>query len=249
MSTDLKLYGLIGYPLGHSFSGRYFASKFRDEGITDCRYDLFPISSIDALPDLLHANSNLKGLNVTIPYKEQVLSYLHFRSPVVQETGACNCIRIHEGKLEGHNTDVVGFEATLRAHLRSEHQAALILGTGGAAKAVSWVLQKLSIPHQYVSRRQGEDIITYQNLKTADLLNYRIIINTTPLGMHPHTSEAPPLAYEELGPKHLCIDLIYNPGRTLFMQLAEEQGAVVENGLRMLEVQAEESWRIWNEIK
>jgi shikimate dehydrogenase len=239
-------YGLIGYPLSHSFSGTYFAAKFEKEKITNCRYDLFPIKSIGELPELLSTTPELAGLNVTIPYKEQVLPFLHHRSEAVAEIGACNCIRIQNGKLEGHNTDVIGFEAILQPLLKAHHQHALILGTGGAAKAVAWVLKKKAIDFRYVSRTtDGQHQLSYADCTPSFLSSQFLIINTTPLGMYPETEVAPKLPYEAIGKNHLLIDLIYNPARTLFLRKGEERGATVENGLRMLEIQAEESWRIW----
>lgn len=242
---NIKRYGLIGYPLSHSFSGSYFAIKFETEKIFDCRYDLFPIENISDLSDLLKKYPDLKGLNVTIPYKELVLPYLNKMTDAVREIGACNCIRILGGILEGHNTDVVGFNEILTPRLLPHHRSALILGTGGAAKAVAWVLGKKKIPFQFVSRKNSVDTISYSDCSHDLISNTYLIINTTPLGMYPKTEEAPNLVYEAIGQQHLLIDLIYNPARTLFLKKGEVRGAVVENGLRMLELQADESWRIW----
>jgi shikimate dehydrogenase len=244
---QLKRYGLIGYPLSHSFSGSYFASKFENEEISDCRYDLFPIQNITELPSLLQEFPELQGLNVTIPYKEQVLPFLHQMTDAVREIGACNCIRIRNGQLEGHNTDVFGFEEILSPLLLPHHHTALVLGTGGAAKAVAWVLRKKGISFRYVSRTPSANVISYSSCTRELLASNSLIINTTPLGMYPHTNEAPDIDYQSIGDQHLLIDLIYNPARTLFLQKGEEKGAVVENGLRMLELQADESWRIWQQ--
>ena len=243
----MRRYGLIGYPLSHSFSQRYFTEKFEKEGIQDCSYSNFSSSSIGELPAVL-ADAELCGLNVTIPYKQAVMPFLQVLSPVVEAIGACNCIKIENGVLTGYNTDVVGFERSLVGHLGDHHRSALVLGTGGAAKAVEWVLRKLGIEYRLVTRRPRPDTgdIGYADVDAALLKDYTLIVNTTPLGMHPKTEECPPLPYEALGPRHYLFDLIYNPARTLFLQKGEARGAVVENGHAMLVLQAEESWRIWN---
>jgi shikimate dehydrogenase len=242
----MKRYGLIGYPLSHSFSGAYFASKFEREKIANCQYDLFPIEQISAFPSLLSALPELSGLNVTIPYKEQVLAYLNSMTDAVKEIGACNCIRIENGKLKGHNTDVYGFEEILNPLLLPQHKEALIIGTGGAAKAVAWVLNKKEISFQFVSRtKSSSGVIGYEECTEDMIHKTKLLINTTPLGMYPNIDQAPDLPYQAIGAEHLLIDLIYNPARTLFLLKGEEMGAIVENGLRMLELQADESWRIW----
>ncbi|MBY0477555.1 MAG: shikimate dehydrogenase [Chitinophagaceae bacterium] len=242
----MKQFGLIGYPLSHSFSKNYFTKKFQDEGIANCRYELFPIKTITELNILLQQENELQGLNVTIPYKETVLPFLQHVSPAVAEIGACNCIRIKDGQLEGFNTDVIGFEQTLQPLLMPQHTKALILGTGGAAKAVAWVLKQKGIHYQYVSRTQGEGRMTYEELNANVLSSYTIIINTTPLGMQPNIHQKPSLPYTLLTQQHLCYDLIYNPSKTNFLLEAEKQGAVIKNGEDMLIIQAEESWKIWN---
>jgi shikimate dehydrogenase len=242
----MKRYGLIGYPLSHSFSGAYFASKFEREKIADCRYDLFPIEQISAFPSLLSELPELSGLNVTIPYKEQVLPFLDSMTDAVKEIGACNCIRIENGKLKGHNTDVYGFEEILNPLLLPQHKEALIIGTGGAAKAVAWVLKKKEISFRFVSRTKASSgVIGYEECTEDMIHKTKLLINTTPLGMYPNIDQAPDLPYQAIGAEHLLIDLIYNPARTLFLLKGEERGAIVENGLRMLELQADESWRIW----
>ncbi|HWB91969.1 MAG TPA: shikimate dehydrogenase [Puia sp.] len=243
----MRRYGLIGYPLSHSFSQRYFTEKFHREGISDCSYTNFQLSSIDELPGVL-ADPELCGLNVTIPYKQQVIRFLDVLSPVVEAIGACNCIHIHEGVRTGYNTDVVGFEKSLVKKLDGHHRQALVLGTGGAAKAVEWVLQQLGILYRSVSRRPRPDTgdLGYEDLDARLLASYTLIVNTTPVGMYPKTEEYPPLPYKALGPRHYLYDLIYNPARTLFLQKGEARGAIVENGHEMLMLQAEESWRIWN---
>lgn len=242
----MKQYGLIGYPLGHSFSKKYFTEKFQREGITDRAYETYPLASIRELPALLESHPDLCGLNVTIPYKEEVMGFLHTQSDVVKQVGACNCIKIVGGKLEGHNTDVIGFRRSLEQSFPKLPAKALILGTGGAAKAVAWVLQQLHIEFRYVSRKQGAYSFSYQQLTPAIIAEYGLIINTTPLGMAPQIVEAPPIPYEALTPQHCLFDLIYNPAETLFMQKGKERGASVQNGADMLVIQAEESWTIWN---
>lgn len=243
----MKKYGLIGHPLSHSFSQQYFTEKFRREEMVDCIYSNFDIPSISALEVVL-TDPELRGLNVTIPYKQDVLPFLDARSAVVAAIGACNCIKIDGGVRTGHNTDVVGFEQTLIMRLEGHHRRALILGTGGASKAVEWVLSKLGIDYRMVTRRsrEGSADLRYEQVDAALLGEYTLIVNTTPLGMYPRTEECPPLPYEALTPRHYLFDLIYNPARTLFLRKGEERGAVVENGQEMLVLQAEESWRIWN---
>lgn len=243
----MRQFGLIGYPLSHSFSAHYFAGKFERELITDCAYDLYPLQHIKDLPGLLQQVPALVGLNVTIPYKEAVLPFLTGASVAVQETGACNCIRIENGQLYGFNTDVLGFEATLQALLQPQHNRALILGTGGAAKAVAWVLQKRGIVYQFVSRTAGSNQLRYEQLNTELLQTHLLLINTTPLGMQPQVDTYPSLPYEAIGSQHLCIDLVYNPPQTQFLQRAAQWGALTANGGLMLEVQAEASWTIWND--
>ena len=243
----MKLYGLIGYPLSHSFSKKYFTEKFEKEGIGDCRYELFPIATIEELRNVLSKYPELCGLNVTIPYKQQVLPYLDEEDDVVGKIKACNCIRIKLGKLKGYNTDVEGFERSLKQHLKPCHTKALILGTGGAAKAVEFVLRKLDIDFKYVSRKPTVNNFSYEMLTPGIIADHLLIINTTPLGMFPAVSEAPPVPYEAITPDHYLFDLVYNPGKSLFLQKGEEQGAAIKNGYEMLEIQAEESWRIWNQ--
>ena len=242
----MRQFGLIGYPLSHSFSQKFFTDKFEKEGLADCKYTAYSIPAIAELPGLLKSHPSLEGLNVTIPYKEQVLRYLTEQSPVVQQVGACNCIRIQQGKLTGYNTDVLGFEQSLLMHLQPHHKKALILGTGGAGKAVEYVLKKRNIRYRYVSRMPSVNHLSYLQVTPAVLAEYTLIINSTPLGMYPNITQAPPIPYGALTPKHYLFDLIYNPARTLFLQQGEQRGAAVQNGLDMLIIQAEESWKIWN---
>lgn len=241
----MRKFGLVGYPLTHSFSQRYFTEKFEREGIADCVYSNFSLEFIGDLAAVL-ADAELCGLNVTIPYKQQVMSFLDSLSPVVEAIGACNCIRIEGGRRFGHNTDVVGFEQSLVKKLSGHHRRALVFGTGGAAKAVEWVLRRLGIDFLSVSRAAGPGAIGYADVDAALLDTHELIVNTTPLGMYPNVSVCPPLPYEALTPRHYLFDLVYNPARTLFLEKGEARGAVVENGYEMLVLQAEESWRIWN---
>jgi shikimate dehydrogenase len=243
----MKIYGIIGYPLSHSFSKKYFTEKFLREGLTDCAYENFPLKSIDDFRALLVSHPSLHGLNVTIPYKEQILHFLHVITDLVKATGACNCIKIVEGKLTGYNTDIMGFEKSLKKRLQPNHNQALILGTGGAAKAVQYVLAKAGIGYQYVSRKKSATSISYDELNRKIISSHTLIINTTPLGMYPRVVEAPQIPYSALTAQHLLFDLIYNPDKTLFLQKGEQMGAEIQNGLEMLIIQAEENWRIWNE--
>ena len=245
----MKKYGLIGFPLSHSFSQNYFANKFRSEGIVDVEYRNYPLEDIGGLERLLNETPDLLGLNVTIPYKEKVLPFLHESNDIVKAVGACNCIRIRDGMLFGFNTDVIGFEKSLQTQLKSHHDKALILGEGGAAKAVAHVLERLGIQYKYVVRR-GVSIgkrILHEDL-TDELIAYHfLIINSTPVGMYPKTDECPAINYDALSPKHFLYDLVYNPEKTLFLSRGEQRGAAIKNGYEMLILQAEESWRIWNE--
>jgi shikimate dehydrogenase len=242
----MRRFGLIGYPLSHSFSQKFFTEKFQREHITGCVYENFPIADISELPGILQQYPDLEGLNVTIPYKERVIPFLHHQDEVVQAIGACNCIRIKEGKLFGFNTDVAGFEVSLDKLLQPYHKKALVLGTGGAAKAVHYVLKKRGIEFIEVSRNpQGRNQISYADVD-AVMHDHLLIVNTTPLGMYPNVEEFPPIAYDMLTPRHYLFDLIYNPPATAFLKKGEEKGALVKNGGEMLVIQAEESWKIWN---
>lgn len=242
----MRLFGLIGYPLSHSFSKEYFTKKFEREEITECRYDLFPIKTIDELPLLLRNNPELEGLNVTIPYKKQILRFVDvFDMP--NGLDACNCINITNGNLVGYNTDVTGFERSLQPLLKSFHKKALVLGNGGATAAVIFVLKKLGISFEIVSRKLREgSTLTYGDIDKKIIEENTLIINTTPLGMYPDITTCPDIPYRFITEKHLLYDLIYNPKKTLFLQQGEERGAVIKNGEEMLILQAEESWRIWN---
>jgi shikimate dehydrogenase len=240
----MRKFGLIGFPLSHSFSKKFFAEKFFALNI-DAEYENYAIPEIGGLNDILKI-AQLEGLNVTIPYKEAVVPFLHHQSDVVQSIGACNCIAIREGKLFGYNTDVVGFDETFSPQLQSHHQKALVLGTGGAAKAVQFILTQKNIEYLNVSRTAGNGQISYSDLNQDVLSNYTVIINTTPLGMYPNVNDCPPIPYEHIGVKHYLYDLVYNPAVSQFLAKGKAQGAIAENGAKMLEIQAEESWKIWN---
>ena len=258
----MKKYGLIGYPLSHSFSKNYFTHKFEHEGLTDHVYDLFPLQNLSDLEDLISSEPDLCGLNVTIPHKIGVMFYLDKIEPAAKEIDAVNCIKIVNNKpvesffsgelssmkvrLEGYNTDAYGFENSLKPLLKKHHNRALILGNGGAARAVAYVLKKLNIPFTVVSRRATKKQITYSSL-TKDLIqDHTLIINTTPLGMSPNLDQSAAIPYQFLTPKHLLYDLIYNPELTQFLKLGAEHGASIKNGMEMLHLQAEKAWEIWN---
>jgi len=243
----MRLFGLIGYPLTHSFSKKYFTKKFEQEGLTDCRYELFPIPAINELPGILNKNPELAGLNVTVPYKKQVLPFLHSSINIPAGVDACNCIDIHDGKLVGYNTDVIGFEKSFTPLLKSHHKKALVLGNGGATAAVVFVLKKLAIDFIIVSRAlHNNSSHTYKEIDNLLMKECKIIINTTPLGMSPHENSSPPIPYQFIAEDHLLYDLVYNPAKTIFLQKGEQRGAAIKNGEEMLILQAEESWKIWN---
>lgn len=244
----MKVYGLIGYPLSHSFSKGFFAEKFAREGIQECVYESFSLPAITELPALIAKyGEELNGLNVTIPYKEAVIPYLDELSPAAEKMKAVNCIRFQDGRKVGHNTDAIGFWRSLEPLLQPHHNKALILGTGGASKAVQYVLESANIPYLLVSRQAGPDTISYEAL-TADIMaTHTLIVNTTPLGMYPHVEAAPALPYNLIDDRHLLYDLIYNPAVTAFLQKGADNGATIKNGHEMLILQAEASWIIWNE--
>lgn len=246
----MDLYGLIGHPLGHSFSKKFFNEKFQNEMI-DAEYRNFDIDTIKSFPTIIEEHSNLRGLNVTIPYKELIIPYLDELSEDAQAIGAVNVIKIsrnHEGvHLKGYNSDVIGFTDSIRPLLKPFHKKALILGTGGASKAIRYGLYKLGIETCFVSRRPKEGMLTYSDL-TADIMaEYTVIVNCSPVGMFPHTDERPDLPYQFIGSHHILYDLVYNPDETLFMKSGKEQGATTKNGLEMLILQARAGWNFWNE--
>ena len=245
----IREYGLIGYPLTHSFSQRYFTEKFAREGITDAVFHLFSMPAITALPGVLQEHPQLQGFAITIPYKRDVISYLQDISPEVRSMHACNCVKIRDGKLSGYNTDIIGFERSFVQHLQPHHTRALVLGTGGAAAAVQYVLTRLEIPFLLVSRQTdpASGRISYADLDEIFMSSHNIIINTTPLGTYPSTEEAPAIPYHLVTPQHYLFDLVYNPPKTRFLALGEAQGATIANGYDMLVIQAEENWKIWNQ--
>ncbi len=250
----MTLFGLIGYPLGHSFSQRYFTEKFVREGIADTGYALFPMVDVGALREVLRQNPTLHGLNVTIPHKQAVIPFLDNLDETARAVGAVNCIAIRDGRLTGYNTDVIGFEISLRNFLIKNKLAfssvsnALILGTGGAAKAVAFVLQKCGVPYHFVSRQPvNATQVSYADVQLGvGLTPSTLIVNATPTGTYPNVLEYPELPYAKLGPANLVFDLVYNPPQTLLLQKALAQGCPTQNGLEMLEEQAEAAWECWN---
>ncbi|MGC4021602.1 MAG: shikimate dehydrogenase [Cyclobacteriaceae bacterium] len=244
-----KKFGLIGSTVSHSFSKSYFDEKFFREGLRDYHYDLYQLKNVDEIKKLLSENPELCGLNVTIPYKEQVLKFLNDIDPTAKNIGAVNVIKIKDGTLKGFNTDSDAFYETVQKWFPVVKDAkALVLGTGGSSKAVQQALKKLSIPFETVSREKSKANHTYESLeKNKNIISEAsLIINTTPLGMSPDTNNLPPINYELITPHHFVYDLIYNPARTLFIQKAEMRGATIKNGLEMLQIQAEKAWAIWN---
>lgn len=241
-------YGLIGFPLGHSFSKSFFNEKFQNEGI-DAEYINFEIKGIDELPEVLATNPELRGLNVTIPYKEKVLSFLDYISVEARAIGAVNVIRVdHKGDdvvLKGYNSDVIGFTKSIEPLLETFHRKALILGTGGASKAINYGLKSLGLETVLVSRFERPGTIQYKDITPDVVKEYNVIVNCTPSGMFPHYDECPDLPYEALDNHNLLYDLIYNPDETLFMKKGRERGAQTKNGLEML-LQAFASWDFWN---
>lgn len=245
----MDIYGLIGYPLGHSFSISYFNQKFADEGI-DARYENFEIQAIESLLEVLDSNPNLRGLNVTIPYKQKVISYLDTISPEARVIGAVNVIRVtHDGNrtiLKGFNSDVIGFTKSIEPMLEKIHKKALILGTGGASKAIDYGLKALGLETVFVSRYQRPGTVQYKDITPDVIKEYNVIVNCTPCGIYPHVDECPDLPYEAMDNHTILYDLIYNPDETLFMKRGAEYGANTKNGLEMLLLQAFASWEFWN---
>jgi len=247
----MRLFGLIGYPLSHSFSAKYFAKKFEAESISDSDYRLFPLESISEVTSLIKLHPDLLGFNITIPYKVAILPYLNDITDTAKSVGAVNCVKVERDasgvKLTGHNTDIYGFRESLIPFLEPFHSNALVLGTGGAAKAVCYTLNELGIHYTLVSRSGNEDSILKYSQLTEDIIsNNLLIINTTPVGTYPVTDECPYIPYQFLSNSHVLFDLIYNPAETKFLKLGREAGATILNGSKMLELQAEKSWEIWN---
>ena len=241
----MTTYGLLGYPLSHSFSQKYFTEKFQLEGIADCSYQNFEREDLHGLKTTLPGS--LAGLNVTIPHKERILDFLDTSDQIVKAVQACNCIKIAGDKWSGFNTDVIGFQRSFSKLLKSHHTHALILGTGGASKAVAFVLDQLNIDFKFVSTsKKGDNILDYASLNQKIIQNHPVIINTTPLGTFPGIHTFPDISYDALSSHHYLYDLVYNPAKTLFLEKGERCGSVIKNGKEMLEIQAEESWKIWN---
>lgn len=243
----MRLFGLLGYPLTHSFSQKYFTEKFTTLGLHDAAYENFSIPDIQELTNILQSKKELEGFNITIPYKKTVIDFLDELTDPVKKMGACNCVKIVDGKLKGFNTDTVGFQQSLQPFLKPYHKKALILGTGGASAAVEYVFQALNIPYQFVSRNATASTLGYSDLTKEIMDTHHLIINTTPLGMYPNVDASPDIPYQLLTPKHHLFDLVYNPSETKFLFFGKQQGASTQNGHEMLILQAEESWRIWNE--
>ncbi|MCM1079229.1 MAG: shikimate dehydrogenase [Bacteroidales bacterium] len=243
-------YGIIGHPLGHSFSPGFFNEKFRNENI-DASYEMFDLPQIDAILEVLASNPELRGLNVTIPYKQQIMHYLDELSDEAREIGAVNVVRVSHDDgnvhLKGYNSDVIGFTRSIEPLLEKYHKKALVLGTGGASKAVEYGLRKLGLETVRVSRYERPETIQYEKITAEVVREYNVIVNCTPSGMYPHTEECPRLPYEAMGCHNLLYDLIYNPDETLFMKKGREHGAITKNGLEMLLLQAYASWEFWNE--
>lgn len=240
--------GLLGKNISYSFSRTYFKAKFEKEQITDTSYENFDIKSIDLFPSIVKNTEGLKGMNVTIPYKEVVMPFLDKINKKAAEIGAVNTIRItKKGKLVGYNTDCYGFKKSIKPHIKPHHKKALILGTGGASKAIAFTLKELGITYKYVSRRPGENIgFTYDDLTEKNIAKNTIIINCTPLGTFPDIEQCPNIPYNGITDKHILFDLIYNPEETKFLKQGKLNGAITINGLKMLELQAEKAWSIWN---
>ena len=258
----MKKYGIIGYPLVHSFSLGYFTEKFRKEGLEDCEYRTFPIQNISDFPEIIKNNPDLCGLNVTHPHKIGVIYYLDKLDEAAKEIDAVNCIKVVNShpvesffsgelsstqvRLEGYNTDAYGFEKSLKPLLKRHHQKALILGDGGASRAVAYVLRKLDIEYLIVSRRARSKQVSYNELTAELMADHLLVINTTPLGTYPAIEGCPDIPYEYLSSRHLTYDLVYNPAETEFLKRAKAKGAQTKNGLEMLHIQAEKAWEIWN---
>lgn len=251
-----KQYGLIGYPLSHSFSKKYFTEKFEKENIEGCEYNMFPIENIDLFTQLITDNPSLVGINVTIPYKESVIPFLDELDETAKGIGAVNCIKIirnadEKPKLIGYNTDAFGFQQSIKPFLETQHEKALILGTGGASKAVAYVLKSIGIEVYFVSRAKKNNAInkntfTYEELNENVINAFKLIVNTSPVGTFPNINDAPDIPYNFISTSHLLYDLVYNPSETEFLKRGKKQGAAILNGLPMLQQQAEEGWKIWN---
>ena len=241
----MKTFGLIGKNISYSFSRTYFTEKFKKENI-DAKYYNFDLENINQFRDVIKEMPDLQGLNVTIPYKQEIISFLDDLAPEAKEIGAVNTIKVNGNRLTGYNTDYIGFSESIKPLLKSHHNKALILGTGGASKAIAYALKKLDIEYKFVSRDSGKGKLGYDDLSEEIIKDHNIIINTTPVGTFPDVEEYPKFPIKYLTKNHLVYDLIYNPEITLLLALAKKRGATVKNGLKMLELQAESAWNIWN---
>ena len=245
MQKQIDKFGLIGKDISYSFSKKFFTQKFINDGLNNCSYENYDISSISELLEVIN-DTKIKGLNVTIPYKESVIELLNHIDPIAKKIGAVNTIKIDkQNKLLGYNTDYIGFKQSLESNI-SNQKRALVLGTGGASKAIVYALKTLNIKTLLVSRKKREESITYEDISNQIIKDHRIIINCTPLGTYPNIEECPKIPYQYITERHLCYDLIYNPIKTKFLILSEKKGASIINGNEMLENQAMESWKIWN---
>lgn len=246
----MKKLGLLGYPLGHSFSKKYYLEKFERENIHDVSYELYSLEKVDDFRDIYENDPDFIGFNVTIPHKQVVAKMVDELSPGAKEMQAVNCVTIHRQDdavyLKGYNTDADGFELSLVPMLTAKHKQALVLGNGGAAKAVFYSLKKLGIPYKIVSRSRENGDLTYQDLTEDIIRDHQLIVNCSPIGTFPRTDEAPSIPYDGITPDHLLYDLIYNPEETLFLRNGRERGASTKNGYEMLLIQAERNWEIWN---
>jgi shikimate dehydrogenase len=247
----MRKFGLIGFPLGHSFSKEYFTEKFEKERITDCSYENFPIESIDRLSGIISKTLELCGLNVTIPYKTEVLQYADYLETAVREIGAANVLKIKRGNSKIHisafNSDITGIRDSLAPFLNAKIKKALILGTGGSSKAVAYTLRKMGLEVIKVSRSKSQEAVTYDKINSGTISDADLIVNTTPLGMYPDISSRPAIDYNQLSEKHVLFDLVYNPEMTTFLKMGQERGCRIISGLKMLYSQAERSWEIWND--
>lgn len=248
MDTTAKHFGLVGRSLGHSFSKSWFENKFRELGLQGYTYSNFEIANIYQLRDVMDQHPDLAGLNVTVPYKESVLPLLDALSPEVETIGAVNCIRIRNGVLTGFNTDAYGFAQSIKPFLDNTHERALVLGTGGASKAVAYALNQIGVDVLTVSRSGDKGQLTYEQINEHVMRACRLIVNTTPLGMTPDSDSCPALPYHLFSANHLAYDLVYNPAETVFMQQARAHGATAMNGLSMLQLQAEKNWELWTAL-
>lgn len=242
----MRLFGLVGKSLLHSFSKEYFTKKFENENINNCSYNLFELENIEQIKSLIENNKNILGLNITIPYKEQIIQFLDEIDNTAKTINSVNTIKIENKNLHGFNTDYIGFEKSFSKKLKHIHTKAIIFGTGGSSKSVSYVLKKLNIDFIFVSREKNNNCLTYSELNKDIISEHKILINTTPVGMFPKINETLNISIESISSNHYFFDLIYNPNISSFLKLGLEKNAIISNGLEMLEIQAEESWKIWN---